>query len=124
MSVRESLLALRRACLERLRAKDPTEVLELERIDRALASLEHSETTNPDEFSHMRVIDALKAHLMRVGRPLSREDLTQALIQGGVAKATGERASEWKITLSLNFHIRKGVLTEDDGLIGLAEWKE
>lgn len=93
---------------------------------RALKELEAMAEGNKDspatKYFNMRPLDAIRSVLEEHGKPMPKDELSQILLDGGIA--IGKKRAEHNVNVSIKVNVRTKNLTSTgkDELIGLPEW--
>ena len=108
-----------------LRNREPDLVSKLAQLNAAISGIEAetSRAIKQGEYSGFRKPSpALCSYLDRVQKPQVREEMCQALVDGGYGRGTNR--PYWDLIRAIDYQIGKKRLVERNGLIGRPDWPE
>jgi hypothetical protein len=109
----------------KMRDREPVLVEKWIQLNAAISGIEaeFGRIVRQDEYSGFRKpSDAIFAYLDRVQKPQIREEMCQALTDGGYGRGT-ERPY-WDLIRGVDYQVGKKKLVEHNGLIGRPDWSE
>lgn len=109
----------------KLRDREPDLVAKLTQLNAAIAGIqaESSRVIKIDEYSGFRKpSEALFAYLDKIKKPQPREEMCQAIVDGGYGMGTDR--PYWDLIRATDYQILKKRLVERNGLIGKSDWPE
>lgn len=117
------LIERRDEVLRKLREREPEVVERLIFLNGAIygAQAESARMVRPDEYAGIhKPSDALFSYLDKMKTPQIREEMCQALVDGGYTDKTED--PYWSLIRATYYQVRKKRLVERSGLLGKSEW--
>lgn len=123
--IHAELVERRDEVFAKLRDREPDLVARWVQLNAAIAGIEAESTrvVRKDEYSGFRKpSEALFAYLDRIARPQAREEIAQALVDGGYGRGT--KKPYWILVRTVEYQLEKegAELKEINGLVGRIEW--
>ena len=125
ISILAELIERRDEVLLKLRRREPELVAKLSQLNAAISGIETetSRVIKQGEYSGFRKPSpALFSYLDRAQKPQVREEMCQALVDGGYGRGTV--GPYWILIRTIDYQIGRKRLVERNGLIGRPDWSE